>query len=78
VGVAVCSGHVVALGGDDVSHAAPWVGDVGLVAGDEVDVQAEDGLARGFSDVDADAKAVRAVAAGDQGAVKRTAGGGRR
>ena len=66
MGVAVCSGHVVALGGDDVSHAAPGVGDVGLVAGDQVDVQVEDGLARGFSDVDADVEAVGAVAAGDQ------------
>ena len=49
-----------------MSHAAPEVGDVGLVAGDQVDVQVEDGLARGFADVDADVEAVGAVAAGDQ------------
>jgi hypothetical protein len=37
-----------------------------LEARDQVDVQVEDGLARGFADVDADVEAVGAVAAGGQ------------
>ena len=49
-----------------MSHAASRVGDVAGVARDQVDVEVEDGLARGFADVDADVEAVGAVAAGDQ------------
>ena len=49
---------VVALAGDDVADAAAGVGHVAGVAGDQVDVEVEDGLAGGGADVDADVVAV--------------------
>ena len=57
---------VVALARNDVANASARVGDVVLVAGDQVDVEVEDRLAGGGSDVDADIEAVRGMAAGDQ------------
>ncbi len=68
-------GQVVALAGDDVPHTATGVGDVVLVARDQVDVEMEDGLPRGFADVDADVVAVGVVAAGDQVSAAIEAGG---
>ena len=58
-----------------MAHAAARVGDVAVVARDQVDVQVEDGLAGGFADVDADVEAVGAVAAGDQLSASVEAGG---
>ena len=65
----------VGAGGDDVADAASGVVDVVLVAGDEVDVEVGDGLARGLADVDADVEAVGAVA-GEDGLSGEGEGGG--
>jgi hypothetical protein len=45
-----------------VAHAVAGIEDVPPVAGDDVDVEVEDGLARGFADVHADVEAVGVVA----------------
>ena len=53
-------GHVVSLAGDDVSHAAAWVGDVTAVPGDDVQMQVHHGLPRRGPGVEADVVAVGA------------------
>jgi len=59
-------GEVVAFPGDDVADAAAGVGHVAFVARDEVEVEVEDGLASGPSDVQADVVAVGVVAVGHE------------
>ena len=49
-----------------MADAAAGVLDVAFVAGDEVDVEVEDGLAGGFADVPADVVAVWPVAVGQE------------
>ena len=51
--------------GHDVAHATAGVGYIAVVARDDVNVQVEDCLSRGLSDVDADVKAIGGVELGD-------------
>ncbi len=67
VGHGARAGLVDALPGDDVPDAASGIADVAPVAGDDVDVEVEDGLAGGLADVDADGEAVGAVRGLDGG-----------
>jgi hypothetical protein len=56
-----CGGEVVRLGGDDMPYAATWIRHVADVARNDVDMQVEYGLTRGWADVDADVVAVGLV-----------------
>jgi hypothetical protein len=55
------AGQVVRAGGYHVANAAARVGDVAGVAGDDVDVEVKDRLARGGADVPADVEPVGPV-----------------
>ena len=51
--------EVIRLRWNDVSHAAGWIRDIASIAGNDVEMKMEDGLAGRFSDIDADVEAVR-------------------
>ncbi len=53
--------QVVRAARDDVADAAAWIGDVAGIAGNDVEMQVRDGLARGLADVDPDIEAAFTV-----------------